>query len=371
MKTFSCQCGIRLFFENTQCLACGRDVGWCEGCQQISSFGPAEQHFVCDSCGENVQKCHNFSVENVCNRFITATSEDTTEPHLCSACVLTETIPDLALEANRVKWRRLEQAKRRLLYQLDFLKLPYRNISPGLTFDFKGNILAENCIYRKGEKTEVVYTGHADGKITINIDEADDVKREQIRVDMNEAHRTLIGHFRHEVGHYYWQLLIQGQNEEEFIDLFGDHTNPDYGTALTQYYTQGPRPDWPLSYVSAYSTAHPWEDFAEIFALYLDIRSVLDTALHLKLPLPPIKLNDECTNYIIAFQQLGIIVNEINRCLGIFDLVPEIIAEPVAQKLTYVHKLVLNPTVAMNSNESTVAKQQPVEQAAIEQSVTV
>jgi hypothetical protein len=344
MRTFSCQCGIRLFFENTQCLACGRDVGWCEACGQIASFLKHNDHFVCDNCGQVAQKCHNFSVEQVCNRFV-ATDPELSQDGLCTSCVLTETIPDLAIEINRVKWRRLEQAKRRLLYQLDLLNLPYGGVVPALSFDFKGNVLADDCVYRKGEETEYVYTGHADGKITINIDEADDVKREQLRVDMNEAQRTLIGHFRHEVGHYYWQLLVQGTDEEAFMAIFGDHNNPNYGTALTQYYANGPRPDWALNYVSAYSTAHPWEDFAETFALYLDIRSVLDTAEHLKLPLPAMKMNDECTRYITAYQKLGIIVNEINRCLGIFDLVPEIIAEPVVKKLTYVHQLILNPVI--------------------------
>ncbi len=346
MRQFSCQCGNRLFFENTRCLGCGREVGWCESCNQIASFVQEGDHFVCDNCGQNMQKCHNYSVEHVCNRFVLplGTSE---EHQLCQSCLLTETIPDLAIEVNRSKWLRLEQAKRRLLYQLDSLNLPYRNVEPLLSFDFKGNVAPEDCVYRLGEEAEYVYTGHSDGKITINIDEADDVKREQLRVDMNETQRTLIGHFRHEIAHYYWQLLIQNQQEEAFIALFGDHNNPDYTTALELYYQQGPRPDWNTNFISAYASSHPWEDFAETFALYLDIRAVLDMAEQLRIPLPPIKVGDECTKYVIAFQKLGIIVNELNRCLGIFDLVPEVIAQPVVQKLVYIHELLLNPPPAL------------------------
>jgi len=260
---------------------------------------------------------------------------------------LTDTIPDLAIEVNRKKWLRLEQAKRRLIYQLDELHLPYQNVVPALSFDFKGNVAPEDCVYRLGEEAEFVYTGHADGKITINIDEADDVKRETLRVDMNEPQRTLIGHFRHEIAHYYWQLLIQNQQEESFIALFGDHNNPDYATALELYYQQGPQADWNINFISAYASSHPWEDFAETFALYLDIRAVLDMAEELKIPLPLIKVGDECTKYVIAYQKLGIIVNELNRCLGIFDLVPEIIVEPVVQKLAYIHELLLNPKPAL------------------------
>ena len=359
MRTFSCQCGNRLFFENTQCLTCGHDVGWCENCHRIASFAIDDNHFVCDSCGRAMQKCHNYSVENVCNRLLVPI-DSSDEPHLCQSCVLTTTIPDLAVEVNRDKWRRLEQAKRRLLYQLDEIELPYTNVEPLLSFDFKGNVLPEDCVYRKGEETEFVYTGHADGKITINIDEADDVKREKLRVDMNESQRTLIGHFRHEIAHYYWQLLIQNQQEGPFVALFGDHNSPDYATALEQYYANGPQPDWAANFISAYASSHPWEDFAETFALYLDIRSVLDTSEHLNLPLPPIKEGDECTKYVIAYQKLGIIINEINRCLGIFDLVPEVIAEPVMKKLIYIHELLQDTSPAYTSQLTVAAEPDPV-----------
>jgi hypothetical protein len=340
MKTFACQCGNRLFFENVQCVACGRDVGWCEHCQRIASFTAEDNTgFRCHSCGTAARKCLNYEIEQVCNHFVTVPPEST-EPSLCSVCLLTETIPDLTVEGNRDKWRRLEQAKRRLIYQLDLLNLPYRDNELPLSFDFKGNIVPAEQVWRKGEKAEHVHTGHLNGKITINIQEADDVERERLRVDMNEAQRTLIGHFRHEVGHYFWQLLIQGKREAECVKVFGDHNDPDYATALSLYYEQGPPPDWSQAFISAYAASHPWEDFAETFALYLDIRSVLDTAQHLGVTLPPITNAAPFQEYVLAYQKLGITVNELNRCLGIFDLVPEVIVQPVVEKLNFIHDLV-------------------------------
>jgi hypothetical protein len=342
MKTFACQCGNRLFFENVKCVACGRDVGWCEHCQGIASFVMRENgSYCCDSCGSAARKCFNYEVEQVCNHFV-ADAAESKEPLLCSVCQLTQTIPDLTVEGNRDKWRRLEQAKRRLIYQLDQIKLPYRNVEPTLTFDFKENVVPAEGVWRKGELAEHVYTGHLNGKITINIQEADDVEREKLRVDMNEARRTLIGHLRHEIGHYYWQLLIQNKCEAEFIQVFGDHNDPDYATALALYYEQGPRPDWNQAFISAYAASHPWEDFAETFALYLDIRSVLQTSEHLGVPLHKITNTVTFEEYVFAYQMLGITVNELNRCLGIFDLVPEIIVQPVVDKLNFIHKLLQN-----------------------------
>lgn len=354
MRVFHCQCGNRLFFENVCCLACNREVGWCEGCSQISSFlRQGDDSYACDLCGQVATKCSNYSVAQICNRFCAAQEQSTT-PNLCSACQLTETIPDLTIEGNPVKWQRLEQAKRRLIYQLDELELPYREVVPALSFDFKGNVVPSGSVYRKGELAEHVYTGHANGKITINIQEADDVEREKLRVDMNEPHRTLIGHFRHEIGHYYWQLLIEGRDEDNYKALFGDHTMPDYASSLLSYYQQGPSLDWNTRFISSYASAHPWEDFAETFALYLDIRSVLDTAMHLKTPLPPIESTGGISVFVNAYQSLGILVNELNRSMGILDLVPEVIAVPVVEKLDYIHQAVTNAKTLVSWSEPAV-----------------
>jgi hypothetical protein len=255
---------------------------------------------------------------------------------------LTETIPDLSVPGNREKWARLEAAKRRLLYTLDLLGLPYGQASPRLTFDFKADVEPPADGWRDAGPAAVVYTGHANGKITINIREADDAEREALRVKFQEAHRTLIGHFHHEVGHYYWQLLVEGRRAplREFARVFGDHANPPYADAMAAYYANGPRANWPAAFISAYASSHPWEDFAETFALYLDMVAVLDTASHLFKSIKANLRSRSVAPLVERYQEIGIFENEFNRTMGLIDLVPEVIVTPVIDKLEFVHKLV-------------------------------
>jgi hypothetical protein len=302
-------------------------------------------------CRQPLRKCHNYLVENACNRCCVPEIGAQTNagesapaanpvPRLCSACRLTETIPDLSVAGNREKWARLEAAKRRLLYTLDRLGLPYADAQPKLSFDFKADIVPPNNEWRSAGVKEIVYTGHAAGKITINIREADDVAREQLRVQFHEAHRTLIGHFHHEIGHYYWEVLVRGHKERKFCQLFGDHNAVPYQDAMNAYYQNGPKEAWAQSYISAYASAHPWEDFAETFALYLDMISILDTAANL---FPNIRANFRSRAVqplVERFQEVGLLVNEFNRTVGLIDLVPEVVVDSVIEKLNFIHSLV-------------------------------
>ncbi|WP_244500098.1 putative zinc-binding metallopeptidase [Methyloceanibacter superfactus] len=250
--------------------------------------------------------------------------------------------PGSVASGNRERWAELEAAKRRLFYTLDFLGLPYGSaadgFSPPLAFDFKADTIPEEGFWRWMGQGERVYTGHADGTITINIREADSVEREKLRVDLGEAHRTLIGHFRHEIGHYYWDLLVRGQHEDGFKALFGDHEDPPYQDAMARHYGEGPPPDWRDRFVSAYATMHPWEDWAETFALYLDITSVLDTAVNMGL-IGPVDFSD-LQAMVGRYRQLGLVLNELNREMGLIDVVPEVLHAAVVEKLGFVHTLV-------------------------------
>jgi hypothetical protein len=265
---------------------------------------------------------------------------------LCDYCRFNETIPDLSVPGNSNKWYQLEVAKRRLLYSLDLLQLPYGTRADGFTlplsFDFKADLEPAGRSWQNNHTGEKVYTGHANGKITINILEADPVEREKLRVYMGENHRTLIGHFRHEIGHYYWQLLVQGRDEEAFKNLFGDHQNPSYSQALTIYYQNGPKPGWWEQYISAYATMHPWEDFAETWGSYLDMVSVLDTAENAHLLQNPLSdlPGDQFDGMVAKYLELGVKVNEVNRAMGLTDILPEIFTWPVLQKLRYIHLLI-------------------------------
>jgi hypothetical protein len=374
MNTFQCTCGNRLFFNNTVCINCGSEVGWCEACRTVAKLEPSPvvaapvtktpalalasganaaggtatalappppaavappvTAYRCGNpkCQASVVKCRNYSDEHVCNRVFvpSALSE---EEGLCKACRLNDFIPDLAVDGNRARWAKLELAKRRLLIQLDELGLKYapEDVGPELPlqFDFKANLPEAQIL-----------TGHADGRITININEADSVERERIRKQMHEPHRTLIGHMRHEIGHYYWMTLVEGKCEEECDAVFGDYQNPPYATALEQYYVSGPASDWQSRFVSAYATAHPWEDFAETWGFYLDMLAVV-TTMHHHLPVLVI---DPWTLPIDmlakTYQQLGVFFNEVNRTMGLKDLVPEVISAEVVKKLAFIDSLV-------------------------------
>jgi len=357
MKKFECTCGNRLFFENSRCLSCEREVGWCPVCREIVPLIPGgEYSLVCggSECGATLIKCRNYLIEDICNRCCIAESHETASP-LCNSCRLTEVIPDLTVPGNRQKWYRLEVAKRRLLYLLDLLELPYGRAADGialpLSFDFKSDIAPSSGIWRTmaGER---VYTGHQDGKITINIREADDSERERLRVDMNEAHRTLCGHFRHEVGHYYWQLLVPHRRDAEFADVFGDPSCPAYAEALETYYRDGPPADWQARFVSAYASMHPWEDFAETFALYLDMVEVLDTAGQSDL-VPPVDVQTgELDHMLTRYLELAVAANELNRSMGLLDLVPEVVTADVRRKMTFVHDLIRNSVCRASSDQA-------------------
>ncbi|NQV28632.1 MAG: putative zinc-binding metallopeptidase [Rhodopirellula sp.] len=382
MKSFECVCSNTIFFENTQCLSCRRELGWCPACHSMTSLEPVTtldpvtpgagtedlsesdsvdsdpsesnpiksdpataRKFRCGKpgCGALLKKCQNYAVERVCNRCCLVADNSAKADPFCDYCRFNDTIPNLSLPSHREKWSRLEAAKRRLLYTLDLLHLPYGSqrdgFDPPLSFDFKADVVKPGRWWWAMGKEERVYTGHAGGKITINVREADTVELEKSRVHFEEAHRTVVGHFRHEIAHYYWQMLVQGQCEPECKAAFGDHENPSYAEAQQKYYTNGPPSHWRARFVSAYATMHPWEDFAETFATYLDMVSVLDTALNMGISDSCDPTQAKLPRMVETYIRLGVVLNEMNRAMGLIDLVPEIFAPPIVEKMQFVHNL--------------------------------
>lgn len=345
MQHFHCRCGAQIFFENVSCYTCGSELGWCPHCSTMRAISAdnAGQYFCSDpSCGRPVSKCHNYAVEKVCNRCLPAENVTSGEPAFCDYCRFNDTIPDLTVEGNWDKWRLIEIAKRRLLYTLDRLHAPYgskfdQHELP-LSFDFKADTTKKRLLWFNVGKQEQVYTGHSGGKVTLNIREADNVEREKARVSFGEAHRTLIGHFRHEIGHYFWDVLVKERCEPECIAVFGDHNNPDYGTALQKYYEEGQIQGWESHYISAYATMHPWEDFAECFAAYLDMVSVLDIA-HSGLSNSVDPTTADFDAIAKQYMQLGLLLNEMNRAVGLLDLVPEVLTPEILHKINFIHDL--------------------------------
>ena len=346
MRSSRCVCHSVIFFDNSQCLACGRELGFCPVCRYLTALLAVDGGgYRCGrtECGAALVKCLNYSQYNVCNRCVAA--DCPSEDGLCDCCRFNDTIPDLSIPGNVRKWYLLEAAKRRLFYELGELGLPYGaagdGVEPPLQFDFKADAIPHGNIWRSMGTREKVYTGHNAGRITINIREADTVQREKLRVEMGEAQRTLIGHFRHEIGHYYWDQLVKGRREDECRTVFGDHDQPTYAEALETYYQNGPPVDWRQRFVSAYGTMHPWEDFAETWATYLDMVSALDTAQHVGLGGQTDASHADLDAMIIRYQQLGLALNELNRSMGLLDLVPEVFVPPVIEKLRLIHHLVL------------------------------
>ncbi|WP_454721061.1 MULTISPECIES: zinc-binding metallopeptidase family protein [Cupriavidus] len=346
MKTFHCgQCGNLVFFENVSCERCGALLGYVPERAQVCAFEPAgDGVWRClngEAAGALYRQCHNYAVQAVCNWMVPADAADT----LCESCQLTRTTPLLATPNNRLYWWRLETAKRRALYTLSALGLPVvsREVDAegGLQFDFLEDV---------GE--ERVMTGHDNGLITMNIAEADDAQREKTRSEMSEPYRTLLGHFRHEIGHYYFDQLVAGTRwTEPFRALFGDE-RADYATALAAHYEQGAAQGWEQAYVSAYATMHPWEDWAETWAHYLHIVDTVDTAAACGLALTPGTagepvLTDQTPVEVSSFDSLmnrwyplTYVLNSLNRSLGLADGYPFALSPTVVEKLRFVHEVV-------------------------------
>jgi hypothetical protein len=271
-------------------------------------------------------------------------ADDTNQ--LCASCRMTVVIPALSNEKNHTFWQRLESAKRRLLYSLLSLGLEpkSRQEDPehGLAFQFLESDVG----------TEPVMTGHDNGLITINIAEADPAERERAREQLGERYRTLLGHFRHESGHYYFDKLIAGSEWLSACrDLFGDERQ-DYGESLKRHYEQGPPPGWEQSFISHYASAHPSEDWAESWAHYLHMVDALETAHACGLSLKPRKVAepemiitasplkiDSFDEILDDWFALTYMLNSLNRSVGTPDSYPFSLSEPVRQKLHFIHRV--------------------------------
>ena len=350
MRLFACgHCGHRLYFENVVC----------ERCEATLGFLPDQLHLVSLDAGEDgrwhpqaenteYRKCLNYEQHAVCNWMVpVADGHD-----FCTACQLNKTIPDLSVAGNIDLWRTLETEKRRLIYSLLRLGLPVVSgeAEPnGLAFDF----LADSgpAFSERGK----VFTGHDAGLITINIKEADPAERELMRGEMAEPYRTLLGHFRHESGHYYWDRLIRdAPHLDACRNLFGDDTL-DYSVALEQHYQQGAPSDWQEDYISSYATMHPWEDWAETWAHYLHMVDTLETAWQFGIGIRP-KAGDDATEavrhdfdpyraetidiLIEHWLPLTFALNSLNRSMGHEHAYPFVISPRVTEKLGFVHRIV-------------------------------
>lgn len=355
MRAFACDhCGQLLFFENSHCLRCGTALGLLPERLMLQSLEPPTwaRHLApardrVDPSAQRYRRCARAQLAT-CNWLV---AED--DPHeLCVSCRLTDTVPHMRTDHEQRAFAQAESAKRRLLYQLLDLELPIRTRAedPRLGLAF---VLAFHT------PSAPVMTGHLNGIVTLDLSECDNVHRERLRHAFGEPYRTLLGHFRHEVGHYYWNLLVDGQPcLSDFRALFGDD-RMDYEEALKRNYDGSGRSTyWADRHVSAYAASHPWEDWAETFAHYLHIRDTLQTSAQFGLRVSPsaqaippaggkldTRANEEIAELdfervVSEWLPLTYAFNAVNRSMGKEDLYPFVLAPKVIEKLSFVHDLV-------------------------------
>ncbi|NQX88573.1 MAG: putative zinc-binding metallopeptidase [Halioglobus sp.] len=334
MRQFYCRCGQQVFFDSEFCLRCGSRLGFDPEEMQIMALTEGADGIWIGAQNKSYRLCENGVNYGVCNWLVPANQAHP----LCSGCQFNRTVPNQSLPANRQRWQRLEEGKKRLLYTLRQLRVPLRNgwSAPrnGLLFDFIEDTRSQ---LHYGEA--MVHTGYLDGVITINVLEADDLARETQRLQMNEPYRTVLGHMRHESGHYFWQRFASNATQlEAFRALFGDERS-DYAAALDAYYASDPSPDWREHFISAYASAHPLEDWAETWGHYLHIHDALDTAAaHGLLGTDPSIMGS--AKRIATWRRLSVTLNELNRSVGRGDAYPFVLNSAVEKKLSFVNRVI-------------------------------
>jgi hypothetical protein len=370
MKTFKCDCENHqiLFFESKSCVACERVVGVDDRFNKVETYNLDENsgyYFKTKQPEVHYQKCDNNANYGVCNGMV---NMNTFEPVpnkdevLCYACRFNEIIPDLSIVEHIPLWRKMEIAKRRAIYTLKALSLPLQNIrqnpKSGLSFDFTTDRDVNDHFLTKLDDQETIFTGHDSGHITINLAEADEVARSHTKLAMGEQYRTLLGHFRHELGHYYFEKLIVGSPKKHELckKYFGDD-ELDYQEALKQHYENGAPENWSDNFISEYATMHPYEDWAETWAHYMHIMDTLETAKNfnitgsvrdaediekvgdLKLPQSSYFFSSQTsiTSILDTWMDFAVILNSLNRSMGMNDAYPFVLTQSVRTKLSFIH----------------------------------
>lgn len=361
MQLFSCTtCTQPVYFENTQCVSCHSDLGFKSDTLEMVSLVAKNGEYLVNRAGETgeaLKFCKNRE-HLACNWLV----ETDDHNEFCVACQLNRIIPNIDNPNYLARWIKLEEAKHRLVYAMLKFELPVfsknENKETGLAFEFKAD-----SGMPAGQR---VMTGHANGLITMNIAEADDVEREMAKKQMDEVYRTVLGHFRHEIAHYYWEILVLPDEKvlTQFREVFGDDRE-DYGQALEQHYANGPIPDWQEHFISSYASTHPWEDWAETWAHYMHIVDTLETAyahgISFKSMLgegSAIDKDEDFDAYHAAdfrgifnrWLPLTYMMNGVNKSMGFGDMYPFLINENIYRKLAFIHDFINDHRVKNGNN---------------------
>ncbi|MGA8847124.1 MAG: putative zinc-binding metallopeptidase [Nocardioides sp.] len=325
MKSFSCRvCDNALHFENSMCISCGSALGFSRAERAIVPLSATGTYV--DSTGLVWHVCANLNLSG-CTWLAPVAGGQ------CSCCDLTRTRPSDDDTVGLVNYRSAEAAKRHLIIELDTLgfEVVGKDVDPddGLAFDLLSSV------------EENVVIGHESGLITIDLAESDDAHREKVRAKLDEPYRTMLGHFRHEFGHYAeWQLVRGAERMQRCTELFGDET-ADYQEAIKRHYAEGPPDNWKRSFISTYATMHPFEDFAETWAHYLHICDSIETAREYGLiTIGGLDAFSTFRDVVTGvWMPLSVALNQMNRSMGKDDAYPFVIPAPVRDKLEFVASL--------------------------------
>lgn len=336
-----------MFFENSLCLSCGSSLGYVHARRDVIALAEATSNHFADLAIPDLlwQRCATAEMTG-CNWLVPADSD-----RLCESCALTRTRPSYDDDEASAELIRAEVAKRRLVFQLAELGLPLaprdEQNCTGVAFDLLSSA-----------ETKVI-TGHDNGIITLDLAEADSEHRERLRLQLSEPYRTVLGHFRHEIGHFYWPILVNGPDVLNACRaLFGDDRT-DYAKTRKHHYSASSTDEqsWQEEYISRYATMHPYEDWAETFAHYLHILDTLQTAesfgvgtndtssvkrLIRRIGAHPIRPDGSTTfeEVVTHWLELSYVLNEISRSMGQPALYPFVLAPAVVGKLSFVDRLV-------------------------------
>ncbi len=289
-----------MWFDNIRCEHCSLELTY--------------DHRRDDMCDvEGRELCDNRSTVESCNWSAPTGA-------WCASCALNV---QQAAASSRVPF---EAAKRRTIRQLFGFGIDPSTRSPSLRFDLQ-----------QGTEDQPVTIGHADGLITLDTAESDPAKRERRRTSLGEPYRTPLGHVRHELGHWWWQsAMSEGTAVDDFRRVFGDE-RVGYADALRQHYERGDDGTWATSYVSHYASSHPWEDFAESFAHALHMTDTLETAAANHVVHVDFDAHDFDDVYA-AWIETTLVLNELNRSMGMADPYPFAVPAPAVAKIGFVFR---------------------------------
>ena len=172
---------------------------------------------------------------------------------------------------------------------------------------------------------------------------------------MHEPYRTLLGHMRHEVGHYYWERLIarHAACSAPFRASVRRRARRLRRGAAGALPERPARPTGSRGSSAPTRRAHPWEDWAETWAHYLHMVDTLETAAACGVSIKPRRRDEPALARVpaaagspdAAFDRLmaswfplTYVLNNLNRGLGVPDAYPFVLSRPAIEKLRFVHE---------------------------------